>query len=368
MNNSLIKLFNYLIAIIICVSLVFSLIACSSYQAETISKEISSLKNKDLETELLREQVISAKLENIKSNSFWGLNSSIATFISSIIALVTILYTIWQYLLQRKSESLIRVEENFQSVISDLGSEKDLTRSNSIVSIVNFMKPKYHEFHEQIYNILLANLYHKNKPPIDRLLVKSFEKILKICIFSKRKYDISFDFSKTKMDNINLAGLNLSKASLYNTSLKNANLRGIDLYKVEGYRVDFSGAKFCKQGNKKSILKYGRFQESKCTETNFMEANLIGIKLKHSDLKKAKFQRSELQSAHFEYSKLNGARFEQADLNNTYFTNAYLDDAAFNSIINAKSWRKAIFSPKDRERLDHLAETKKCSKSKHDSL
>lgn len=354
----ILKIFLFSIFII----LVFSLIACSYNTDEMLEDE--NLSYIDLKNKMMEKEIINIELENRVLNSFWGRNSSLTTLITASVALVGLLITIWKYISQRRLESLQKIEEEFNLILANLGSDNKLIRTNASVSIITFIKSKYSNYYEQIYMILLSNL--KIKPGnnyydeiINKLLIRAFEKIIRIRSSLNNISGDELNFSSAQMEKINLSGLSLKNLNLDYTNLENANLCGTNFSESEGKEINFEYAKFNKKESKISILKDVRFNNSFCYRAEFEEANLIATHFKDTDLRNSTFKGALLQSAHFEGAELNAAIFEQANINDTYFEKAILDDAALKSILTANNWNKAHFSKKHRERLSHLLEMKK---------
>ena len=257
------------------------------------------------------------------------------------------------------------MEDNFNSIIENIGSESPSIQASAIVSLLTFLNDEYKEFHQQVYMILLANLKIGNAKNVNTLMVKAFEKALRLNLkeIQSQRSDITndsgnqleLDLSRTNLYRIDLHGENLENVDLAYSNLQYANLTGCNLLRAKGIGANLSGARLSR-----AILKEGRFNEANFEKTQFHGTNLVSATLKNSNLKGAEFQRACLQEAHLEGSEINGAKFEQANLNNTFFKNVKCNDAEIKSILRAKdgSWKKANFDPEIKEKLQEFS-TKK---------
>lgn len=356
------------------VILLFCPLLCQAYLIESKNKginEITGLQQKEtLEIEKLKQEVIKLQTENENIKSPWMKISSNAASIMAIVALIGVFVTIWKQLIdnkrgreldrkqrdldrdQRERENQRWIDQKFTSTLNNLGSASEAIQASAIVSMVTFLKPEYKETHEQVFDILLANLKIQHSDAVSQLLVTAFEKAL------RRKFDhiketngiIELDLSRSNLKQVNLSGLDLTNADLGFAQMRLANLTGAILFRVRGYETNLEKARLSK-----SNLSEARLQKARLGGAYLHECNLVAADLKHADLRGAEFYQSKMQAAHLEGANIIGASFEQADVNDTYFNRIITDDHALRSLSKSRNWRNAHFDEEHKLKLEELA-------------
>jgi uncharacterized protein YjbI with pentapeptide repeats len=328
------------------------------------------------ETIKLKQEVVKLKLEIEQLRSPWGTIWSNPAFLTALGALLAVIVTAWKViaenkrqkdldrkqrikeLREREAENKRRADQKFTSIIEGLGSGNEAIQASACVSIATFLKPEYKSLHEQVFDILLANLRIQHGKVVSRLLVGAFEKALRIKLKGskekkekkveegdERKYGL--DLSRSDLVQVNLSNLDLSNADLGYTQLCLAELKKTILYRVRGYKANL----------KKAVLSGADLNEARMQHANFHNAylhdcNLVAADLKYADFRGAQFFNSKMQSAHLEGADITGARFEQANLDDTYFFGVTVDEQALLSITRANNWRSAHFDDDVRSRLE----------------
>ncbi len=324
---------------------------------QTLSTDQQKLTNEKLKLE--NEKL---KIENENLNSFWGRLPGYSTIITALVAIIGVIVTIWKLINesslnreQRENESLRRVDERFNSIITNLGSDSQSNKASAAVSILTFLRPEHQVFHNQVFMILLANLKIQNDEAIYNLLIQGFEEALRVQLSTLKQQDKNYelDLSRAYLNRVNMSGLDLSKADLGFATLKSANLHGpkTNLFRARGMEADLEKA-WLSEAN----LNEARFTRADFKYAKFHKSNLVSAVLKEADLSYAEFYQASMQSAHLEEAILIGVKFEQANINDAFFKDAMFDEATLRSLLKTKdkTWRKAHFDKDIMSRLEKM--------------
>lgn len=324
--------------------------------------QILSTTHQKLLNDKLQLEIEKLRIENINSSSFWGQLPAYATIITSFIAIIGVIVTIYKLInersldrKQREMESLRNMDAKFTSIITNLGSKSEPIQASAAVSILSFLKPEYREFHNQVFMILLANLKIKHSEAIYNLLIEGFEKALRLQLqlLKLQNKTYAFDLSRAYLNRINLENCDLTYADLGFTKLKYANLSGSKtiLYRARGIEANLEKARLSDAN-----MMEARFKKAKFMYAHFHKTNLVSAVLKEADLSYAQFYQASMQSAHLEGATLVGTKFEQANINDTFFKGAQFSDETLRSILNTKdkSWKKAHFDKGIMDKLEDL--------------
>lgn len=345
--------------VLVLVSVVIAISPWRQRPAASAGDRLRSMSREQLQDEKLRQEVLKLELENDKRGSFFELLPSYATIVTTLIAVIGVFITIWRQTSereldrqQREDDSLRRLDERFTSIVSDLGSESEAVQASAAVSIVTFLKPEYHVFHDQVYTVLLANLKIEHSQAVNRLLVRAFEKAVRIGLqpLRERGEGAELDLARAHLDRIDLSSTDLSEADLGFTELRHANLTEAVLFRARGFGAQLEEARLSRAN-----LNEARLREANLRGAQAHGANFVAADLKDTDLRKVQFHQAKMQAAHLDGAKLQGARFEQANLSDTYFLGADLDSGTLRSILRASKWQKAHFDPEIEAELEELA-------------
>lgn len=313
------------------------------------------------QVEKLKQEIEKLKSENT-IKPIYRILPTYAGILTALIAILGALISYRKYLIEKRMETKVRLEDNFNTIIENIGSESPSIQASAIVSLLTFLNEEYKEFHLQVYTILLANLKIGHAKNVNALMVKAFERALPIYLkdIKSQRSDttndsgnqLELDLSRTNLYRIDLHGENLENVDLAYSNLQNANLSGCNLKRAKGIGADLSGARLSRAN-----LNEGRFNKANFENAHFHETNLVSATLKNSNLKGAEFQRASLQEAHLEGSEIDRAKFEEANLNNTFFKNVNCNEAVIKSILRSKggSWKKANFDPEIKEKLQEFS-------------
>ncbi|MCK4764805.1 MAG: pentapeptide repeat-containing protein [Candidatus Aminicenantes bacterium] len=350
-----IKIFLFLAVILSIIILAFPF----SGNNDTISnKSLKSLDKNIHGNEKLYQTTTKPVVDKKKdTQKTWGILSTIAPFLTALAALAGLFVTIWKHINQQNYEIKNKLNEKFTSNINSLCSDDQLIRASASVSILNFLKKGYEEFHEQVFMILLANLKNisvrNDDDSVRKLIVNSFEKAIRLKLekSKNKKKESGLDLSRTNLTNADLSKLDLSGVDLAFSKLENTNFTGSNLWRARGIKANMKNAKLSK-----AILNEARFKKANFYKTHFREANLVAADLRKTNLINAQFQKAKMQSVRLQDADLARAKFEGADITDAHFKGAYLDEQTIKSIFRTKnkSWKRAHFDDEDRIDLEEL--------------
>ena len=325
------------------------------YQDSTTAGQLANEKTK-LEIEKLH-------LDNDEKKDFVTyFKNHITESITSIVAILGVIFTIWKLFqerkkdrIQREIENLRSIDEKFNLMITNLGSQSKAIQVGAAVSIQSFLKDEYKNLHRQILLIVAANLKIDHNKTVCGLLINALEKILKMEIPLLRKENKEFvlDLTRAYLKNCDFTGYDLSYADFAFAKLRHANLSSANLFRARGVETDFQKAKLTD-----AIMREARFAETDFQFAHFHNADLISAVLKSCELSGCQFYGASMQSAHLEDTTLMNVKFDNANINDAFFTNADFNTETLKSILKTKeqSWKKAHFDEVIKTELYRLEE------------
>ncbi len=280
---------------------------------------------------------------------------------TALVAVITAFFSIIKFFNEKRIELKVSKDNQFKSFTSDLGSDNFSLRANAAVSLFTFLEPVNKAFYRQTYYILLANLKMEQEENINSLLVKAFEKAIRLLLHDyepeKVKKDtvrapFELDLSHTNLYRIDLHGLNLENVDLAFCKLHYANLEGCNLRRAKGIEAEFLGARLSHANLQESRLQYALFEKAYLNN-----ANLISAKLQYANFDGASFRQAKMQEANLNYARIYGAKFENAILTNAFFKHTELGDNELKSILKARNstWQKANFLKPQSKKIKRMA-------------
>ena len=273
--------------------------------------------------------------------------------IAALAAVVGVIVTVWRQLAQQAADRRNRLDDKFISIVGNLGDKSTAVQASAVVSIINFLKPQYRDFHDQVFMVLLVNLKLKRPNIINNILVNGFEKAAQMRLKPGRDSNTQseLDLSRCNLYHIDLSGLDLSNVDLAYTKMQNSNLTGAILFRVQGIELNLEKARLSRAN-----MEEARLNKACLRDAQLHDARLVSATLKGADLTRTEFYKAKLQGAHFEGACINGARFEQANLSDAIFKGIDdIDEKTLKSISRAENWRKAHFDKDTRRRLQEIA-------------
>jgi uncharacterized protein YjbI with pentapeptide repeats len=323
-----------------------------------------------LDEEKVRQEVIQLDLANATAASPWGIVLAFVPLASALLGGLAILATVWKQISERSDQLRQDREErerdhqrqfadSFKTTVENLAADKPSLRASAAATLSTFLRPEYAEFRDEVLLVALAKSKEgmEDDAAVARLIVRSVELALRARLPTMAAEDRRYflDFSRCRLQRIDLSGLDLSSADIGFADLSDATLTGVNLFRARGYKVRLEGARIGASDQRPADLREARLRGAIAPGASFHRARCVSIRLEEADLREAEFYGAQLQEAHFDSAILTGAKFDKANLNNALFRGATFDDAALRSIATgADHWREAHFDPAVRARLDEL--------------
>lgn len=355
-NNNLIIVLLSVMIVVLVIWITISMKSTSIIRNVDIDMEkYATLSKEELESEKLRQEIRGLTIEaNVQVTPLQRL-SSYATSITAIVAVVAALITIWKQISEQKNarqqrevESLRNLDTKFTAIIKDLSSDNISIEVTAIVMLLTFLRKEYSFFHDQVFEVILAHLKIDHDLKVYRLLIRAFEKAIRVKVEKNRTEGIleHLDLTNAYLYNVDLRGLNLTGADIAFATLRDADFSDAILFRVKGIEAELQDCNFIK-----ADLQEARLDFTDVENAHFGGATLISTTFKNANLKYAKFYDARMQSAHLENSDLRGARFDGANINDAYFIGANMTGETLTSIKNAKNWHKAHFDERTKRKL-----------------
>ncbi len=368
------------VVLVFAAALGFSLASQAFAQAPRSSPEsVLSSQQKLAEDKLreevnkLREEVNKLQLENKKLQNPWERVLSFGTLLTALVALGGFLVTFWKQMSETSRQRIIdceqrdresrqradstraRNEEQFNGIVSNLGSESVSIQASAAIQLMNFLKPEHQDFHNQVFLVLYANLKVQlrniQNEVLGQLLVEAFQKAIRLELQADPNPEKTpIDLARTYLKRAELSRIDLSGADFAYAEMQSANLTEANLKRARGY-----GANLEKSRLSRADLGEARLQKANLSGAQLHETIFVAADLKQTNLTKAQLQKAKLQSAHLEGANLTDARFEQANLSDAFFQGAIFSTATLRSVINAVNWEKAHYDAPVLAELQKLA-------------
>lgn len=252
---------------------------------------------------------------------------------------------------QRKVDSERRLDERFDEILVQLGSDSDAVQAGAAVSLLSFLRPERERFHQQVRLVTLANLKVIHAPAVIQLLIRIYEQARRP---DETLQGVELDFSGAILSGADLGGLDLTGAKLDNAKLDGANLTATTLVKAHGFDVCLDGARIGSSAN----LAQAELRGASCVGTIFHSTRLDSAKLHGANLTNAEFQGAKLQSVHFDGATFIGTRFERANVADAFFYGASFDEKAIASLACARVLDNVHLDPEVEAELTRLKDEK----------
>jgi uncharacterized protein YjbI with pentapeptide repeats len=282
-----------------------------SKQEIKISNEY--LKKKQ-EIELKKLELENSEIEFKQSKRFRRLEylkayAGISGFITGIVAIVTIGFSVFQWSTETEQNRNVRVEERLDKTILNLGSNSTQTRLASVIALHTFLDKNHEKYHQQVL-LSLVNMLSNEKESgvrsaIVQLLAETDSGIIKKEILEKTQ-TILINFSK----------FHLETGELYEKRITN-EFRIPPPDSQEGIARDI--AKGILELLNKGI-KINDMSSIFCIKCDFSGLDLQGVSFEDAILTWANFSNCNLKGANFDGADLEETKFISADLASTYFT------------------------------------------------
>jgi uncharacterized protein YjbI with pentapeptide repeats len=246
---------------------------------------------------------------------------------------------------ERRRDSVRRFDESFAATVTNLGAQSPALRASAAASITALLKPEHRGFHDQVYEVFLANVRLPRGDLTDELLARAFALALRVHL-DEHEAGEPPDLRDACLRGVDLSGLDLAGSRLADADLAEAVLAGANLRRVRAEGVDLT----------KAILKGADLEEARLAGatlagTRLGGARLVSAKLQGAHARAAVFEGALLQDAHLEQADLRGARFRRANLKNAYFQGARFDDATLEGLAGNPTLPWEHFDDEVREQL-----------------
>ena len=261
---------------------------------------------------------------------------------------------------QQQTEAQRRFDKLFAQAVANLGSETESVQVSAVVLLENFLRRSDARFHEQVYQVLCANLALDHTPLVNRFLVRAFEKAIRLRLAAHEGAPLRIDLANCRLPRVDLSGLMLEDADFAFATLLDGNVVGARLARLHAYDVNLERARLSEAN-----LTEARMHGAQCRGAQFHKTRLVSAELRKSktqaaDLRDAEFFGASLQGAHLEDADISGAKFDDANLSDAYLTGITYDEDALRSLLRAKvvkstpTWKNARLDEHVRARLEAM--------------
>jgi uncharacterized protein YjbI with pentapeptide repeats len=228
----------------------------------------------------LQKEQLAEQVEQIKDQNSWSTWTNLATPLSILVGLLTVLGGVWRYLrdqraerekqheverqqlADRQAEREKQAEERFQKVVEGLGNSSEASQVGAAIMLRTFLRTGkgYEQFYSQAFDLAVAHLRLRNvdpkepEPPtsLSQALVTVLKEAYPLARDWLQQHPRYLDAARIQLDQAYLtsadlqrlwiAKASLRKATLRSTNLSNANLNGVDFYKANLCGANLSGA------------------------------------------------------------------------------------------------------------------------------
>lgn len=331
----------------------------------TLSDDTNTLTIKKLQLENKKLELDTQKTEQEMQQSSKLLYKviDIIPFITALIAVIGLFMTISKQINETRRQRRQSFDEKFMTIIENLGSNENVLKTGAAISILSFLKPRYEEFHEQVFYLLTACLKRDQLTKdevLRKILLHGFQQAIRIRAAKLREKNALIDDNEDKevldLSGCELEGVNLKKLELNWCNASHANLSRSNLREGTFHRINASGANMRELRAPKAYIRKGIFDNVTATNANFNGAELIFCHFNgdQCNLAGADFMGSKLQSSHFKKANLKNAQFTGADLNDAHFHDAIFNTRTLETIIKADHWRQAHFNEEVMAQLQEI--------------
>ncbi|GCF08639.1 pentapeptide repeat-containing protein [Dictyobacter arantiisoli] len=254
----------------------------------------------------LQKEQLAQQVEQLKNQNSWSAWTNLATPLSILIGLSTVLGGVWRYLRDQQAEREKRyeaerqqrvdqqaerekqVEERFQKVVEGLGSTSEASQVGAAILLRTFVREGkgYEQFYSQAFDLAVAHLRLRTINPkvpepltsLSQALVTVLKESYPLARDWLKEHPRYLDAARIQLDHAYLSSADLQRFWIPKASLRKATLRSTNLRKANLNGVNFSGANLC-GANLAGADLYG---------ANLCEADLNGADLTNVDLSTVK--------------------------------------------------------------------------------
>ncbi len=222
---------------------------------------------------VLQKEQLAQQVEQLKEQNFWSAWTNLATPLSILVGLLTVLGGVWRYLrdqraererqhegerqqlADRQAERDKQAEERFQKVVEGLGNANEASQVGAAILLRTFLRKNggYEQFYSQVFDLAIAHLRLRNvdaKTPepltsLSQALVTVLKESYPLARDWLDQHPRYFDAARIQLDHAYLSGADLRRIWIPKAYLRKATLRSTDLSRANLNGVDFYGANLC---------------------------------------------------------------------------------------------------------------------------
>jgi hypothetical protein len=216
-------------------------------------------------TALQKEQLVQ-QIEQLKEQNSWSAWTNLATPLSILVGLLTVLGGVWRYLRDQRSERAKQrevekqqladrqverekqAEERFQKVVEGLGSANEASQVGAAIMLRTFLSEgkDYEQFYSQAFDLAVAHLRLRNIDPqapdaltsLSQALVTVLKESYPLARDRLKQHPRYLDASHIQLDRAYLSSADLRSVWIPKSSLRKATLRSADLSRANMNGVD----------------------------------------------------------------------------------------------------------------------------------
>jgi uncharacterized protein YjbI with pentapeptide repeats len=323
----------------------------------------------DMTVTALQKEQYALQNEQLRIENNWSIWTNVATPMTLIIGVATVLGGVWRYfqdqrterekqrelekqqlvdrqaerekhegeqmrwLEDRKVEREKQADARFQKAIDGLGDNtSEVTRTNAAILLRTFLRQGYENFYVQAFDLAVAHLRQRHCDPdavepltsLSRALITVFKEAFPLAREWLQQDPQALDATSIQLDHAYLSGTDLTniwmpEAYLRMASLREANLSGANLSGANLKGADLSEADLSGVDLREAILDGVNLNKTNLNRANLSRANLSRANLSRADLRETIFARADLVGAN-----LVGAILTEADLEKVHLSGADL--------------------------------------------
>ncbi len=280
--------------------------------------------------------MIQSSIDKNRSDLFWAWTSS-GTIVVGIAGVVFSLFQFLRSQLDKRVEREKKDEEEFHTLIRDLGSDQVVVKIDATITLRKFLRPGYEQFYRQIFDWMVINLRLSPNTIIGDMQLNEQLDVFREELITTFK--TSYPRARTSLKPRRATtehtpnSLDASRVQLYRANLARSDLRGISMPIASLRKANLAAANL-----KGSYLSSSDFHEANLSyinlsEATLFEANLSGANLRNAMLNKADFTRADFTRANLSQTNLSSTILFEANLQRVNLHDAYLKGADFSRTV-----------------------------------
>jgi uncharacterized protein YjbI with pentapeptide repeats len=307
----------------------------------TPTPTVQATPTEDATVTVLSKEKLIWDINKDQSDRFWAWTSSGII----IVGLAGVVFSLAQYFIaqaEKRVERDKKDEEEFHSLIRDLGSDKVIVKIDATITLRKFLRPGYEQFYKQIFDWMVINLRQQNimgqpaEPTEDfrEELITTFKTSYPGVLASLKPSIATTEFIPASLDasRVQLNGADLARSDLRGIGMPNASLSRASLAAAILSRSYLNGSDFLQ-----ADLTYSDLRDASLFGANLSGASLRSVTLKRADLSRADLSGADLSQTDLSSAILFEANLQGVNLNNAYLVGADLSGA---NIVDAQSLEK----------------------------